>query len=355
LPVLVNLQPSGTTMFQSTNALAFNALSTVGIAANSIQVIVNGVDVSTNLTISGFATNRTVSYQHLQPNTTYAVVIKVTDVNGNVATTSDTFDTFGPANYTWEAEDYDYGGGQFIDNPQTNGYNGLSVVAGVDTLDINVGGGTHFLYRPDGSETEINGDLVRPQFGVNDYSVGFFATGEWLNFTRHYPAGTYNVYGRMAAGGGDTTASLARVTDGWGTPNPTTNQLGTFSVVNSGWESYSFVPLRDDNGNLVSVTFDGSTNTLQLVRPPPASALPDLNVNFLMLAPVFHLTGAYNSPNMVISFPTQTGFKYQVQYKLKLTDATWTALGSPVPGDGTVKSVNDLISSSRRFYTVVIQ
>jgi len=29
-----------------------------------------------------------------------------------------TFDTFSPANYTWESEDYDYGGGLFVDNPR---------------------------------------------------------------------------------------------------------------------------------------------------------------------------------------------------------------------------------------------
>lgn len=356
LPVLANIKPTGTTMFQSTNTLSFNATSTVGIATNSIQVTVNGVDVSTNLTITGSSTNRAISYPHLQPNSTYTVAIKMTDVNGNVATTSETFDTFSAANYTWEAEDFDYGGGQFIDNPQTNGYAGLSVVTNVDTLDINIGGGTHFLYRPNGSETEVNGDLIRSQWnGTNDYSVGFFSDGEWLNFTRHYPAGTYNVYGRMAAGGGDTTVLLAQVSGGWGTTNQTTSQLGAFSIVSSGWESYSFVPLRDNNGNLVSVTFNGSTNTLQVGRPPPAAALPDVNVNFLMLAPVFQITGAYNSPNMVISFPTQAGFKYQVQYKTNLADATWTTLGSAVSGDGTVKSVNDLVSSSQRFYTVFIQ
>jgi len=53
------------------------------IAANSISMILNGVDVSTNLTITGSSTSRTVSYQHLQPNASYTVVITVTDANGN--------------------------------------------------------------------------------------------------------------------------------------------------------------------------------------------------------------------------------------------------------------------------------
>ena len=33
------------------------------------------------------------------------------------------FDTYNPS-YTWEAEDYDHDGAQFIDNPQTNAYAG---------------------------------------------------------------------------------------------------------------------------------------------------------------------------------------------------------------------------------------
>ncbi len=41
------------------------------------------------------------------------------------------FDTIIPSN-TFEAEDYDFGGGQFVPDPQTNGYAGKSAVDGVD-------------------------------------------------------------------------------------------------------------------------------------------------------------------------------------------------------------------------------
>jgi hypothetical protein len=53
---------------------------------------------------------------------------------------------------------------------------------------------------------------------------------------------------------------------------------------------------------------------------------------------------------------TQTGFNYQLQHETHLTDATWQPLGSPIPGDGTVKSVNDpVISGGSRFYRAAIQ
>ena len=74
-------------------------------------------------------------------------------------------------------------------------------MAGVDTLDINIGGGTHFLYRPDGIGDGGQRRLVRPAVWVNDYTWDILPTGEWLNFTRHFPAGTYNVYGEWPPAG----------------------------------------------------------------------------------------------------------------------------------------------------------
>src|SRR5207247_7210229 len=127
---------------------------------------------------------------------------------------------------------------------------------------------------------------TRTQFaGTNDYNIGFFGTGEWGNYTRHYPAGSYNVWGRFACGDANqSSAFLSIVTSGWGTTTQTTNFLGTFSVPTTSWSSFGWIPLRDSNGNLQTVTFDGATNTLKLTRnPTPPNA--DVNVNFLMLVP----------------------------------------------------------------------
>ena len=266
------------------------------------------------------------------------------------------FDTFSSSLFTWEAEDYDYSSGQFFDNPQVDAYTNLSAVADVDFHDANTGG--TLVYRPNGTATEITADLARTQFaGGYDYNIGFFGNNEWGNYTRHYPAGSYHVWGRFAAGGGDTTADLSVVTGGWGTTSQTTNYLGTFPIVNSGWSSFTWVPLRDSQGNMAKVTLNGSTNTLKLARGPTG---PDANVNFLMLAPApfplpTSLTATLNGANINLSFPTQSGFSYQVSFKNDLTDSTWTPLGSPVAGDGTVKSASDSAAGARRFYILLIQ
>jgi len=372
LPSLNNLYPNGTGMFEGTNKLSFNVASSAGVSTNSIVVTVNGV-VVTN-TFSGSSTNWSVSYPNLLPNTTYTVTISVTDVNGNNSSTTVSFDTFSPTNYTWECEDFDYDGGLFIDNPQTNAYAGLGAVAGVDTVQVNFAATAPYSYRtnsdglPDNSNgmaTEVNGDTKRNAYqGVGnpnlnlDYTLGYFSGGAWANYTRHYPAGSYNVYGRLADGSttaGISIVTLAQVTGGWGTNTQTTNMLGTFTVPVTGWESYNFIPLRDGNGNLVTLTFNGSTNTLQLAMEADTGA--DCNANFLMLVPSgsIMLTATVSGGTITISFPSQNGSSYQLLYKNNLTDPVWTPIGSPVPGNGSIESINDTVGGSTRFYRVQIE
>jgi hypothetical protein len=374
LPAINNLYPNGTAMFQRTNNLTFGVTSTVGVATNSIVVTLNGVVVS-NLVFSGTSLSRTVSAP-LLPNTAYTVSILVTDVNGNTGTASASFDTFSSAYYTWEAEDFDYNGGQFIDNPQTNAYFGLPAETDVDTHQVNFNANAPYLYRTNslavagegnGMATEINGDVKRAQYlgagNTNqDYSMGYFSggantTASWANYTRHYPAGSYNVYGRLAEGGGvPTTAVLNQVTGGWGTTSQTTNFLGNFNMQSTGWETYSFIPLRDNSGNLVTMTFNGSTNTLQVENPLGSGS--DVNVNFFMLVPVagpFTVTATLSGGNIVISFPTQNLLSYQLLYKNNLTDPTWTPIGSSLPGNGSIESFSQPASLAKRFYLVQVQ
>ena len=352
-PALNDVTPVGGTLFESTNTFAFNVTSGYGIPASNIIVTVNGV-IATNLVLSGSNNSWNVSYPGLQPNMLYTIVATVTDTNGNVATTTKSFDTLNPANYMWEAEDFDYNGGDFIDNPQTNAYAGLTAVTNVDTHQVNFGGKD--VYRPNGMDTEVNGDVPRPQYegtGYTDYSIGYFSAGSWANYTRHYPAGKYYVYARLASGGSPTTCTLSRVTGGWGTTTQTTTLLGTFAVPLTAWESYNYIPLEDNFGNLATVSFNGSTNTLQLGRPSSASS--DCNVNFLMLVPVFALNTGFTGTNLVLSFPTQSGFNYQLQYKNHLTDAQWTPVGDSLAGNNSMRTITNQTASGTCFYRVQIQ
>lgn len=339
LPTITQVTPLG--WFQSTNTLSFIAASTAGIATSNIVVTLNGLTIS-NLVFSGSSTSWNVSCP-LAPNAIYTAVITVTDANGAVAATSVNFDTFSPYAYTWEAEDYDYNGGQFIDNPQVNAYFGVSGIAGTDFF--RAGSGGNPVYRADAVGTEACGDLVRPQYAgtsYTDYDVGWTSTGDWWNYTRTYPAGTFNVYLRAARGdSGTVTMGMRTVVSGWGTSSQTTANLGAFTVPSTGgWQTYAWSPLKD-NGNLVAVSL-GGTNTLRLTDG-------GANINFLLLAPALMLNASAGGGNLHLSFGTQSGFNYSVLYKTNLSDSAWTVLNT-VAGDNTVKTISDSMTGTSRFY-----
>jgi hypothetical protein len=91
--------------------------------------------------------------------------------------------------------------------------------------------------------------------------------------------------------------------------------LGTFLIPLNGWTTWETVPLTDNNTNLVKITFNGSTNTLQFEGTPIAAGDPTINYGFFFLVPVtpagFTLTASISGGNIHISFPTQTGSSYQ--------------------------------------------
>jgi hypothetical protein len=52
---------------------------------------------------------------------------------------------------------------------------------------------------------------------------------------------------------------------------------------------------------------------------------------------------------MSISFPKQTSYTYQVEYKTNLTDAVGNPPGNATSSDGTTHSLNDLVGADSRF------
>ncbi|HTJ00570.1 MAG TPA: hypothetical protein VL527_16940 [Dongiaceae bacterium] len=363
LPYVDSFTPDGTAMFGSAAAqLSFLVHSQPGTDTGNISLTLNGTAVS-GLNFSGLPTTRTVTYP-LQSNMYYTAVVTVTDANG-VAHATNTFNTFSTSSYQVEAEDYDYGSGSYHEGT-VDAYAGVGGVSGVDfyVADPNAFG-RGYSYRLDTAlcfPDSTAGDQARDQFtsGGTDYSVGSFGPGSWMNFTRNYPAGTYYVIGRFAEGAGTTHATLAQVTNGRGTTNQVLNPLGTFTIPAVGWSSWGWQPLLNDSGKQVKVTLDGSLSTLQLGGSVTGSD-PEVNVNFLMLvattpdAPAVMASAALSGGNVVISFPTQNGSSYKVQYKAHLSDATWTDLPGVISGNGAVQSATDPATNGSRFYRVQIQ
>jgi hypothetical protein len=290
-----------------------------------------------------------------------------------------------------EAEDFDFNGGQFIDNPiPTGAYVGTAVasyaystansyffypeadsgnaaIVGVDLTTVTTDAAETFLYRPaESAGTQVATDFLRNKFYVtngdstvtifSDFNLGFWDPWQWVNYTRTFPTNTYNVYGRLASGGAYSGLSLSLVTSGVGTPTQTTNLLGTFSDPKaSGWQAWDWVPLLNTNGQLAVVSL-GGTNTLQANN----TTAVDVNANFYMLVPAVaapqavHLSVSRTGSTISIQFQTQSGVNYTVLYSGSLNPANWQTL-TTINGDGTVQTATDTMGSSPRFYRVSFQ
>ncbi|HEV2437748.1 MAG TPA: hypothetical protein VG077_17270 [Verrucomicrobiae bacterium] len=290
-----NISPDDTVaLFNSTNTMSFGINSpSAAVNASGIHLSLNGVDVSSHLAVSGGGTgNVTARYTNLLSDTIYIGQINVTNVSGAGVSAPVRFDTFSSNYFTWEAEDFDFNSGQFIDNPviSTNSspftYYSKVGVSNVDEYVLNYSATQPHGWRTnDQVATDIANDAPRAPFiaaGIPDYQVGYFNPSNWVNYTKTFPAGTYNVYGRLANGnGGLASCALAEVTSGQGTTSQTTTQLGVFQFSARGWGNYDFIPLSDAWGNPLVVQLNGQT-TLRVTSGPLGGGV---NMNFFMLAP----------------------------------------------------------------------
>jgi len=347
LPQLLNLYPTGNHPFEYTNALSFT-LNSVGATfpANSIKVFLDGADVSSFLAITGSASTRNVVFPYLQPNAMHTVLITATNSLGHGISISNSFDTFSEGNYMVEAEDFDYGGGQYIADWSPEAYFGLDALPGIDFVHTPIIG-EQYQYRTAGIPEEQAQDYVRAVFlGAFDYHLAFFGVNDWANYTRAYPSGSFYVYGRFA-GSGDCSMYLDQVTSGAGTTNQATKRLGHFHANARGYQTHDWVPLTDDGLAAPAVAKLGGVGTLRL-------SSGTFNPNYLMFVPAsgITLTASRSGANTVISFPTQPGVVYRVFYRTDLTQGNWTLL-TTVLGNGTTKSASDSTSATQRFYKVV--
>jgi hypothetical protein len=77
-----------------------------------------------------------------------------------------------------------------------------------------------------------------------------------------------------------------------------------------------------------------------------------------LLSPViapspFSLTITRSGTNVVVGFPTEASFSYDVQSKASLTETNWNLLAT-IPGDGATKFFTDPATNGTRFYRVIV-
>ncbi len=87
LPAITGVYPDGTKLQQATNTLVFNVYSPTAVNITNVNVVLNGVNVSSQLQYvtngtAGTSTNLSLSYTGLPQNRANTVVISVADANG---------------------------------------------------------------------------------------------------------------------------------------------------------------------------------------------------------------------------------------------------------------------------------
>lgn len=342
-PVIENLMPLNMIFADPKEGLTFRARSPSGFAINAsgIQVVVNGADVSGALSVTGPAANREVAYYGLESNRVYTASIAVTDAVGFTATTTTAFETawagLPPVIYLWEAEDYDFDQGQYVNDPvlctvsgNPQCYFGKTGVEGVDYHSVVAN--TSHAYRPDDPlAIGIAGDALRKPLvvaGRQDYRIDPFIGGEWLQYTRDWPQGAYWVSARLATGEGlSGSLTLSRVE-----PDTSMTDLGTFTIDSGkGWTAYENVLLRDADGNVANVMLDGKA-TLRVTSG--GNLLP----NFFMLS-----AAQLDLPVLSNLYPTGK-HPFEPTNQLRFT---LTTVGATFPEGGVTLELNGVDVSTR--------
>ncbi|HTG43683.1 MAG TPA: hypothetical protein VK633_04045, partial [Verrucomicrobiae bacterium] len=282
-PKITDLAPTNNTLyFNPSGGLHFGVttVSPNNIALSNISLLLDGTNVSGQLTIGGTGTARTAAYSNLTANMLYSGMIIVSDQAGRSVTNNFMFDTFTESSgLVIEAEDYNFSGGQFKDSIPVGAFDTLAGLPEVDVHTANEITPAAVYRTGDLVGIGASGDVARAKFsaGGTDYTVNNIYAGDWINYTRVFPSNSFRLFLRASAAA-PQQVRLDRVTGDTSGTNQNTFPLGTFTLAGG---SYSYASLNDANGRPVTVGLSG-TNTLRLTS---SGGNANLQYNYLLLVP----------------------------------------------------------------------
>jgi hypothetical protein len=307
-------QVEGAEFFSVDTPIEFKVTPNEGafVMQKDIFLELNGKDVSQNLITEGNTEGWTGRFASLEPNKVYHGRIGATDSKGRSYAFDFYFDTIVQDNYAIEAEDFNFDGGTFFNDPlpcddiieptsqcyyDRVSESGIDIMDSVDDdrpSDEDVDYET-FLYnsyrfgqggfREEEGDTWVSGDNVRAKYSddafndLREFDLERVQTGEWYNYTRDLPEGIYHVLLR-ARSTGSQTLSLGSV-EGASATDQSHTENGRFHVEATGG-SYRFFPLLDESGREVILDGVGEVETLRLSA---VEADGNVELNYLMLIP----------------------------------------------------------------------
>jgi hypothetical protein len=344
---------------------------------SATRLFVDGSNVTASVTSTPIAGGYQLAYD-MGPQTVaslqHTATLIIADTSVPAAASTNTWKFTGSL-YTTntafiEAEDYNYGGGQFISGPGTgmNGpylggaYFNLVAVSNIDYITTSPAAATNAAddvsdyRRGDWPNVAVQGghsyatnagtglvlaggplnDVARGAFSLqptnnHDFMWGYVTTGEWLNYTRVFPDNVYAVFLRASSGSGTISLALDQVlSDPTLSAPQTTTRLGGFVHASTG-SFYSFIsiPLTNGSGAPVYVHLSG-TNTLRLTITGTFCT-----VNYIAFVPVTQpkLVATPAGPNLMLSWNGNNIYKVQRRSPL-ITSGAWTdvpgATNSPI-------------------------
>ena len=303
-PILTEVQPADFAAFLPVSTqISFQVTDDKDLVNEKIQVVLNGESYTTanGLTVTGTGTTRTVRLGGLKANANYTAELRAEDAEGLVTSRTLHFDTFASSSFVVEVEDYNFDGGAYFNQPvrtaegwgqADNSYVDRVGIEGTDFHDTRTApAGADTPYRTfDPVRMARTRDQQRPQFNadnyVYDYDVGDIAADEWLQYTRQFTAGNYEVYLRQALANMLSGESvLERVTGDPATPGAPAQVLGSFLGERTGFQYRNFA-LTDGTGqNKVVLRLEGLT-TLRLRQVTPDPGDGARLQNYLIFIPV---------------------------------------------------------------------
>jgi len=260
------------------------------LASTNILLKLNGNDVTPALQITGNPTNWQAAFTGLLPNQVYSAQATLVDSRGQTTSTNWTFDTYVETDVrTLEAEHYNFEGGKFINNPEfsldegPSNYLNKIAIESVDAHEVSAKG--NHLFRPlDRVGIDLSSDQRRPMFTdgvIDDFDVTSMEQGEWLNYTRIFEAGTYEIKARLAVEGSETaSAHLDEVISGSTSGLQVHVARGMFRSSLPSGSDYALVSLNDAFGSPMVLRLNGQV-TLRMTADGPG-----LRFNYLVAAPV---------------------------------------------------------------------
>lgn len=372
--IALNTLFSGQIHANASLGLGFTAstVSPLTIPNTAIYLTLNGQDVSSQLTFGGTASAPTATYV-LRTNKFYSGQMIAVQSNGRGVTNAISFDTFtyGDTNtgIVIDAEDYNYTNGMYMYPADVSQFAGKIGTLGTDYNFTGTRVGDFYREGNGTGHMDAYGAMPYEQghSANNDYFIRGMLSGDYLNYTRNFKAGRYQVMVRLANQPRDanvTELKLSHVADATlaGSSQVLTD-IATLVLPNGQSDNFFFSrAMTNGAGQPLEITLTEGVHSFRVTRSDTSAANDEsIRLNFFgfsrisPVAPIPPLvTIATSGPNVNVAFPTAAGFTYTLQYKNSLSDAIWQDILPTVAGDGSTKTVTQPSSGTARFYRVSV-